>query len=482
MEIKYENLRVILPYEILQIENLSLKEEINKHHILEIKALIDEEDSEKYLYDDMENKQIRLLISDKLIYVGKIIGFKISNINNLTYLNLKAISYSYDMDIKRNKHAFVNLASKYKNIIHTVLSKYGHYDFIDNVTEEKYIQNLIVQYDETDFEFLKRIASHFKSVLVVDSTSDFIRFNFGIKPMSINCILQKEFNEVKVDFDLFNNMKSLSKEDLFENDYIEWKVKWNEYFPLGTQFFYCGSKICIYNLKLDLIRGEIIYTYYLKPLKGIRTQYNINSKLKGVSLEGIIKNEKNNQMQIHFGINDNYEESENNIWFDYCREVSDFYVMPTVGSKVRINFFSGDEKSANIINSVRSAESNARYYSKISNAQNKSYSTEYGQEILMSPDSIQIAEDDGKSIQITLGQGGNVSISGSNISLKADGKVDIGTKAPFNPKKNTKPKNINISAKNTVTVTRSSDSSVNVNESIQLKEENHIKGSKVKLE
>lgn len=476
MEIVYENLKVILPYEILEIENLYLKEEINDHHILTIKALIDEQYLDDYLKKETSDIQVRLLIEDKLIYVGKIIGFEISNVNHLTYLNLKFISYSYDLDVKRNRRAFINLNYKYKNIIHSVLSKYGSYNFIDNITGEKCIPNLIVQYDETDLEFFRRIASHFNSVVVIDSTSDCIRFNFGIQDIGTESTLLKNFDEVKADFKMLNDMKNVNKHELDENAFIEWKVECREYFPLGTGFWYCSSNVCVYRLQIEMIKGEIIYTYYLRPLKGIISQYAINSKLKGVSLEGIIKKEKNNKMQIHFSINNEYEDDENNIWFDYCREINSFYVMPTIGSRVHITFLTGDEKDVCITNSVRSAGITDKYYNKISNPNNKSYSTEYGQEILMSPENIQISEDDGKSIQVTLNKGGSVSITGNNISFKSSGKLDIGSKAPFDPKKNIKPKSISISAKNSVTITRSSDKSINVSESIQLNEENHIRG------
>ncbi|WP_315077917.1 hypothetical protein [uncultured Clostridium sp.] len=477
MIMNYENIQVELPYEILQIEDLNFKAEINEHHTFNIKALIDENNVDKYLNEDTENKQIKLIINNNIIYVGKIIELKISCINHLSYLSIKSISYSYNSDIKRNNHAFIDLKSTYENVINETLSKYKNYIFKDNITDGKSIDNLIVQYEETDFEFLKRLASHFKSVLVVDSGSDVIRFHFGVETISNNYVLENSFNEIENKFDFFNTMQSITKDCLYEQNFIGWKLDNKEYFPLGTEFTYYGQKVCVYKVEMKIKKGEIIYTYELKFLKGIITEYKINHKLKGASLEGIVKNVKNNEMQIHFCINDNYKDDASNKWFDYCRETSNFYVMPMVGSKVHITFFTGDERKVNVTNAIRSAGSNAKYYNKISNPSNKSYSTENGQELLMSPDMIQIAQDDGKSIQVTLSSNGSVSISGSNINLSASKKAEVGSKAPFNAKKNpVKPKSISISAKNCVTITRSVGSSVNPSEVIQLKEENNIKG------
>ena len=431
---------------------------------------------EEYLNKGSADNQVKLLIADKLIYVGKIIGFEISNMSHLTYLNLKVISYSYDLDVKRNRRAFIDLNYRYKDIFHSVLRRYNNYDFADYITENQYLPQLLVQYEETDLGFFKRIMSHFNSVLVVDSTSDCIRLNFGIQDIVSKSKLQNQFNEVKADFKLLNTMKNIKEHEPFESDFLEWKLEYDGYIPLCTVFWYCNNKVCVYKLQIEMLRGELKYTYYLKPLKGIVTQHAINPKLKGVSLDGVIKKEKNNKMQIHFCINDEYHESENNMWLDYCREVNDFYVMPVIGSKVHITFLTGDEKDVCVTDSIRSAGNTAKYYGKISNPNNKSYSTEYGQELLMSPENIQISEDEGKSIQISLSKDGSVSITGKNISLKSDSEMKIGSKAPFDPKRNIKPKSISISAKNAVTITRSSDKSINVSESIQLKEESHIRG------
>ncbi|BCZ47340.1 hypothetical protein psyc5s11_34070 [Clostridium gelidum] len=477
MTINYENVQVELPYEILYIEDLHLVAEVNEHHKVSLEALIEEENAEKYLEESVEGKEIKLFIDEKVIYVGKIIKLEISYKGQVAHLKLNTISYSYDLDIKKHKQSFVNLQSTYEDVIRDVLKKYTKTDFKDNITYGKCIKNLLVQYEETDFEFLRRLATHFETVLVVDATSDSSRFHFGVEAIYKDVELGSTFREIKTSFENFNKISSSTKDDLFQQNFIGWQVKSNEYIPFCSEIVYEGQRVFVSKVDMKIIKGEISYNYELKFLKGIKTIYQINSKLKGISLEGIVKKSRNNEMQLHFCINDSYDEAEGNKWFAYGREVSNFYCMPVLESKVHITFLTGDEKDTIVTNAVRIAGSNAKYYGKISEHNNKSYSTVDGQELLMTPDMIQIAEDDGKSIQITLQKDGNVSVTAKNISLSSGVNIEIGTKAPSDPKKNPmKPSSINISAKNSVIITKSANKSVNTGHSMQLTEENHLRG------
>ncbi|AQR91915.1 hypothetical protein [Clostridium saccharobutylicum] len=470
MVINYENVQIELPYEVLNIEKLHLIAQVNEHHTLSLEALINEENAEEYLEESLESKDVRLTINGKVIYVGKIIKLEIHYKGQVAKLKLNSISYSYDLDIKKHKQAFYNLQSTYEDVVAKVLSKYSNTDFKDNITYRSYIKDLLVQYEETDFEFIKRLASYFETVIVVDATSNRSRFNFGIEIIDSQVELEKDFKESNIKFDDFTKILSVSKDNLIEQNFIGWKVEGKEYISLGNQLAYEGQKVIVSKVEMKQKKGEFIYVYELKFLNGIKKIHQLNSKLKGVSLEGIVKNRRNNEIQVHFSINDEYEDVEGNKWFSYGREVSNFYCMPLIGDKVHITFLSSDEKDTIVTNVVRNGDSSSLVPS------NKSYSTENGQELLIAPEMLQISADEGKSIQISLNNNGSVSITGDSINLKSSSNVEIGNNISSNSNKNvSKPDSINISAKNKVTITRASKG-INTAQSIQLAEENHLRG------
>lgn len=326
MIMKYEFIEINIPYEVINIQEVNLIEKINEHHKLTIKTLIDNENIEKYIEKNAEDKKISVSIHNKIVYNGKLAKVEVIYEKGLAYLRLEALSYSKDLDIMKKKKAFINVNETYENIIKNVLNKYKKYNYKDNLSNGDTINDMLVQYEETDWEFLKRLASAFNSVLLVDSCDESIRINFGMEKLSKQINIADNYEEV------INNFNDNIEE--FHKDFITFKLTSKKYYPLGSNVNLQGQEVYIIKVEMKNIRNEILFFYELKELKGINTKEYSNPKLKGITLEAIVKKVRKNQMQVSFCINDSYEDDTNNKWFDYCREVNDFYVMPLVEVKL----------------------------------------------------------------------------------------------------------------------------------------------------
>ena len=486
--LSYENIQLDVPYEVICIESIYFIAQMNDHQYLTLDVTIEATKLEEYITNSTEGKQIKVLLDGKIIYVGKVIKLQAKYNRRIARLIITAASYSYDLDLEKHQAVFNNLNMTYDEVIKKVLSNYKKKDSLDKVTEGKCIPHLLVQYKETDWEFLKRLATHFETVLEVDAVAPSGCIYFGYEPRPIEKEAHQGTDEVfegtyafkdsMINYETFHKIKGLTEEDLYEQSFIGWKVESKVYVPLGMEITYDGKKICVAKVEMQSIRGEIIFYYELKFRKAIRTNYTFNNKLQGASLEAIVKKRKDNEMQLHFCVNKTYEANGADQWFQYGREVSNFYCMPVEESKVHVLFLVGDEQKAIISHGIRIASPKEKYYNKIANPDHKSYSTVDGQELSMTPDAVQLAEDDGKKIQFTLTKEGNVSITAQTINIYANGKMEVGTKAPYHPKSNpTKPKTITISVKNKLVVTKSPNDSVNVSHSIELNEQNHMRGN-----
>ena len=476
MIIKYQHLEIDLPYEVINIKDINLIQMINEHHTLKIEALIKNEDIDKYVEKKTEGESIRVSIKEMVIYSGKIAKVTVIYKNSIAYLVLETVSFSHDLDIKRKRKSFINLSQTYESIILDVLSSYKKYEYRDNITSGQTIEDIIVQYEETDWEFLKRLAASFSDILLVDSSDESIRVSFGMETLSKETLFIEDYEETSNDLKHISSVNS--KDKLNEKDFIKWQLSSREYFPVGSKSILDEREVYITKVEMKKVSEEILFFYEIKSLNGIITSKYDNQRLKGVTLEGIVQKVKKNQIQLSFCIDNSYEENENNKWFDYCRGVNNFYLMPVLGSKMNITFLAANEKDSIVTSAVRTAKESEKYYNKVSDPNSKSFSTAEGQELLISPEMIQISEDDSKSVKISLYQNGKVDISGKNIKLRSNKKSKIGTNEIFgsDTKDIVKPKSINISAKNCITITRSSGEDVNINEVIQLGEENNIRG------
>ena len=479
---KYEAIQVELPYEIISIQNITLKAALNEHYYLTLDALIDEQWVEQYLNESIINKQVTVIIQQKIIYIGRIHELKIESRGLVNMLHIASVSYSADLDVKKNDTAFVNLQQTYEDVINAIANRYPNAAYMDHITEGKKLSHLLVQYKETDWSFIKRIASHFETVLVVNASAPISRVHFGLEPIYKQKNLEEAFNEREIDFETFQKLEVITEKALNVETFIGWRVLSRMYFSIGTVIYYEGKQMYITSLELESKQGEIAFQYELKLPQAILGPYQINHQLKGVSIEAIVKRRRNNEMQLHFCINDTYEPAEGNQWFEYAREVGNFYCMPIEESKVHVTFTSGDEKHTVVTHAIRTASPGSKYFSKAINPDYKSYSTVHGQELLLTPELLQIAEDEQKTIQFTLNKDGNVNITAKTIQIHGNNCLKIGTQEPYDEKENpVKPKQIKLSAKNKLVVTKSIGNDINLNHSIELVEQSHLKG-KVKLQ
>ena len=162
------------------IREFELTEGINEHQKLKLK--IEVENDKKNDLEEMigkEETEIRIEVSEedtsiggKEIFKGIINYFEMLEYGSEGYsVFMEAFSYSiiFDRKIEKKYRVFQDKNFTYANIIDEINKTYSKKD-----TQIKYfkeadvpIGKLIIQYNETDWEFLVRIASHLKAGLLV---------------------------------------------------------------------------------------------------------------------------------------------------------------------------------------------------------------------------------------------------------------------------------------------------------------------------
>ena len=162
------------------IREFELTEGINEHQKLKLK--IEVENDKKNDLEEMigkEETEIRIEVSGEDISIGGKEIFKgiINYFEMLEYgsegysVFMEAFSYSilFDRKIEKKYRVFQDKNFTYANIIDEINKTYSNKD-----TQIKYfkeadvpIGKLVLQYNETDWEFLVRMASHLKAGLLV---------------------------------------------------------------------------------------------------------------------------------------------------------------------------------------------------------------------------------------------------------------------------------------------------------------------------
>lgn len=128
--------------------------------------------------------QVFCMGQEKIIFRGIVVYVDISmetgTSDPLNEIHIKAMSYSCQLDRERKNRAFQNTGELYQNVCNLLLKDYPDAGVIMGPeTDGKALGTLAVQYYETDWEFLSRLAARLNQPLFVDSSLKGPKLFFG---------------------------------------------------------------------------------------------------------------------------------------------------------------------------------------------------------------------------------------------------------------------------------------------------------------
>lgn len=183
IKISYEDLEIVSPYEF-QLETLKIIREAGEHSKIIFSGMIDETKSEEYITKQANNGSIVLNVLTKeekvAIFKGYITSVSIKAKNNVCYIHIEGKSTSFVTDVNRIDRSFQNINGTYDKLFNEVLTPWKATYWIPSDIEKLKQEELILQYKETDWEFLKRIASQFGEEILINDTMDKVTLYLGL--------------------------------------------------------------------------------------------------------------------------------------------------------------------------------------------------------------------------------------------------------------------------------------------------------------
>lgn len=416
------------PVEFLDILELQMDEEINCHGKLIISGHITDDQEEEYLGILTDNvwEQIQMIGKEgeaRVLFNGIVTDFSIVHINDQRKLTLEIMSGSYLMDGKRHLRSFQNPAMKYEQIFKDITADYieSKIEFFE--TWEEKTEELILQYKETDWEFLKRIASRKHQFLVPDSQAKGVKLFYAL-PAGENFILPEgEKYTMRKDFSGYRE-KQYQNMTVSESDCLEYMVECREAHRIGDYTILYGEPFYIYKIQSRYQGGELIHFCYMKRKNGIKVSEKYQAEMAGCALSAMVTGVKEDKVQVAI-IEDENREQEIAIWYPYATVYSTpdgtgWYCMPEPGDMVRLTVPEKLEKDAFVISSVHVETGSADR----KNPDYKVFKSKYQKEVRFTPNSIVITNNKGNRIEMTDEEGIHI-ISAHSVVLEAEEDMTI---------------------------------------------------------
>ncbi|TQR42769.1 phage baseplate assembly protein V [Paenibacillus popilliae] len=432
MSLTYENLN-IHPYQLVHLKELTLTKQLNEHARLRFTGIVSEEKSK--LYVDMTDTDTSIELNQmdtdggsKPLFRGIALSIEIQVVQGVHYLEVEAISHTYVMDVKTKTRSFQNVKMTIPQLLEQIGKEYPGLDVMDEATAGAKLQRMALQYEETDWAFLRRMASRYHTSLVPAAQFHEPKFYFGIPDGSRVIRLEQMNYTVSKRMAPFRYFVENEAASVGENDFITYDIETDEVFDLGSHIQFQGKSLFVREAQTTMQGGMLKHRYVLCSHKGLRQQEYSHERLIGASIHGKVIDVAGDKVKVHFEC-DHEQKKEEARWFRYSTAYSaegstGWYVMPEIGDPVAVYFPGKKEEEGIAGGAVRqNAEPSGR--NKLSNPDVKIFRTPSGKEIKLAPDEIVITGKDG-AIYIQLNDDEGIHIASSKgVSITADGDISM---------------------------------------------------------
>lgn len=350
----------VSPFAMLDILALDILVTPNEHATASVCGTIDEKLEDSYLSLAQDDLPVSILRIDDSgnpckLFVGLIADMELTNVNGLKELKLSLISGSRQMDMVEHTRTYQDSSLTY-NALLSSLGYYTDYSFSMKAGDGAAIGDMIVQFKETDWEFAKRLASHFNSCIIPDYLSGGVGYYFGVPEKSSGAVIDLNHYRVAKGIGEYVNKSRNKVGGITERDSLYYVARDREIYRMGEKVKLKNQTLRVFGIH-SVLEGQLLQNYYtLKTDAGFKTKKSFNFKLVGASLGCTVTEVEKDIVKIHVH-EDNDDFGTGTKWFAYSTVYSSpdgtgWYAMPEIGDELRLYFPSEHESQAYTISAV----------------------------------------------------------------------------------------------------------------------------------
>ncbi|WP_338543775.1 contractile injection system protein, VgrG/Pvc8 family [Paenibacillus tundrae] len=359
--VSYEQLQ-IQPFDI-RIHEVTLLMKVHDHGKLTFTGVIPEEKEEQYVRMADESTPVELFYTDEQgqkqrLFHGIILKLHVKVENKVYWLEAEAVSHSHAMDLRRKTRSYQNISMLIPDVMQKISGSYPDGQVFNTFIEKKKLGAYTLQYQETDWEFLKRLASHYHTVLVPVSTEERIRIYLGLPEQRDAGKLEATHYRMYKDMLAYQKEAKLGTSDINEKDYIRYEVQVRDrVLQLGDQVQFKGHSLYVFEIRTEMKKGLLLHHYVLGHKASAYRRKRYNSRLVGASISGNIMGVVRDEVQVHLDSDQEWSLATAYLFPYSTMYASDdqtgWYCMPEKGDSIRLYFPNARENEGIALSSVR---------------------------------------------------------------------------------------------------------------------------------
>lgn len=436
----------VTPFQIEGIMKCEIVKKGNQHGRAFVKGYIPSGEEQDYL--ELAARRVTVQIqgvdedgTSTVLFSGMVESCQIKNHNHVLVMELSLVSHTSLMDMKPQIRGFQIPGMPYKEVFDTIVGGYLGGGCILSVEKEAVTEEPLVQYNESDWEFFKRLASHLNTVVIPSYQTDGVKCYIGLpnwpgvtKVNPVSYTICKMVGE-----SLYKEQNGIP--GLIKDGELCYEIEELKVLDIGEKVEFQGRLYQVVESKSYLDGHQLWNTYLIQTGVEMQVPRMYNERMVGASLDGVVS--EVNGARVRVKLRADAVEGKGK-WFAFSTVYSSpggsgWYCMPEVGDEIRLYFPTVKEKHGYVISAVHLAESGGgvgkngnsrikmaggREVGGRSDPSYKVIQTKSNKIVLLNDTQIFLSNNNGMSILLDDHEGITIT-SGGNVNLRSGGKVEL---------------------------------------------------------
>lgn len=327
---------------IRQLKHFYMKEQLNEHMYFSLDGDITGEDAEEYGKRKLLGQEIRIYHypdgEETPLGSGIITGAEIEVRGDTYRIAIEGASASWNMTVLKKKRSFQNQDRTYRDLMKKIEGNDS--EILYRCEKEELLNGPIIQYQETDWELLLRLAGQQQTVLVPDVLSGKTRVFFGLPVGTVHQLSGS--SDVKLSF---KNIREGKRE-------LSCRTGQSIHMRLGDTAMLNNRKWWVVEKQAVYRNGLMEEEYTLGRIQDRAPAFTYNQDLRGAAVRGKVLKRRDEYLKLWLDM-DGEQGEKDAFWFPYLPETGNLmYAMPEEGADAVLYFPDGKEKNGIVIHSL----------------------------------------------------------------------------------------------------------------------------------
>ena len=194
---------IVRQFEDLQVLDYQSIQQVNEHARAEIKGMIPFDRRDAYVNAGRKQLWVQVMAISKekeeTLFYGVADQLKIKVENGICMINISLSSGTLLMDFEEHIRSFQSKEFTYNELLDVCGEEYENVAKIMTEGKNKHIPHFVMQYRETDWSFIKRLAAMNQTVLFADCATKGEKYHFGIPNRKA---VEEEVKEYQIQYDM----------------------------------------------------------------------------------------------------------------------------------------------------------------------------------------------------------------------------------------------------------------------------------------